>query len=42
MRFVLFTPNRLLDRYKLLVIEKITSCHLSFACWHLVFRSFSP
>ena len=20
------------------VMEKITSCHLSFSCWHLVFR----
>jgi len=25
-----------------IVIEKITSCHLSYSCWHLVFRSFSP
>ncbi len=23
------------------VIEKITFCHLSFSCWHLVVRSFS-
>jgi len=24
-----------------IVMKKITSCHLSFSCWHLVSRSFS-
>ena len=38
-----FNPNRSLDRYNDVCYgEKITSCYLSFACWHLVFRSFSP
>ena len=34
-------PNRSLDRIVLIVIEKIASCYLSFACWHLVSRLFS-
>ena len=33
---VCIPPNRSLDRYSAFDIEKITSCHLSFSCCHLV------
>ena len=32
----ILNPNRSLDRYSVLIMEKRTSCHLSFSCWHLV------
>ena len=40
--FSFFNLNLLLDCYSAVRYgEKITSCPLSFACWHLVSHSFS-